>query len=148
MAKPKNKPTKKKMGAPTKYKEEFCEELISFFDVESFTVEGGKTIPGKFPTVARFALNIGVHVTTLHDWATAKDKKGNIKLPDFSYAYKTAKLYQEAYLYEAGLVGAIDRTFGIWATKTILGHKEPEREPEGGNDMADVLSKLIDKLPN
>lgn len=142
MAKP------KKMGAPTKYKDEFCDQLITFFDVESFEVIDGKTVASKFPTLARFALNIGVHVTTLHDWATAKDNNGQVKLKDFSYAYKKAKLYQEAYLYEAGLAGAIDRTFGIWATKTILGHKEPEKEQGGSGDMADAISKLISRLPN
>ena len=142
MAKP------KKMGAPTKYKPEFCNQLIKFFDVESYTIEDGKMIPSKFPTLARFALNINIHTTTLHDWSVATDQDGNILLKDFSFAYKKAKLYQEAFLYEAGLAGAIDKTFGIWATKTILGHREPEREQDNNNDMSDVLSKLIDKLPS
>ncbi|WP_293138544.1 hypothetical protein, partial [Moritella sp.] len=59
-----------------------------------------------------------------------------------------AKLYQEAYLYENGLIGAIDKTFGIWATKVILGHKEPEKESNPVDGLTDVIGKLLDKLPN
>lgn len=139
----------KKAGAPTKYKEEYNESMISFFDTNPFDIIDGKLTPSKFPTLARFALNIGVHTDTLYEWAHGKDKTNKLKHPEFSVTYKKAKLYQEAFLYEAGLVGAIDRTFGIWATKTILGHKEPEREQtDKGEDIADALNNLADKLPS
>jgi len=138
-----------KMGAPTKYDDKFVVDLISYFDVESYVVdEDGRKTVSKFPTMARFALNCGVHVSTLHDWATQKGEDGELLKPDFSEAYKKAKLYQEAYLYECGLAGAIDKTFGIWATKTILGHREPEKEVNSDDTLIDALSKLIDKLPN
>ena len=138
-----------KKGAPTKYEDKFVGDLISYFDVESYVVdEDGRKTVSKFPTMARFALNCGVHVSTLHDWATQKGEDGELLKPDFSEAYKKAKLYQEAYLYECGLAGAIDKTFGIWATKTILGHREPEKEVNSDDTLTDALSKLIDKLPN
>lgn len=137
-------------GRPSKYKERYNSEMIDFFDVEAAFMEekGGKIYPSRFPTLARFALNIGVHTDTLYEWAHGRYKDKRLKHPTFSVTYKKAKLYQEAYLYENGLLGAIDKTFGIWATKTILGHREPERGSPPIDDLADSISKLIDKLPN
>ena len=138
---------KNKDGRPTKYKDEYIEELINFFDVESFTIVNDRPLASKFPTMARFALNIGVHVDTLHEWKNKKDKKGKLVHKEFSEAFKKAKLYQEAYIYENGLSGVIDKTFGIWAAKVILGHKEPESKKPDSSELADALSKLADKLP-
>ncbi len=145
------KPEKNKGGRPSKYKEEYNEAMINFFDVNPYEVvtHGDKTLPARFPTFARFALSIGVCVDTLWEWAYGTDKEGKLKHPNFSETYKKAKQYQEAYLYEAGIGGVIDRTFGIWATKTLLGHREPEKDnSDGTEDLADALTKLADKLPS
>ena len=150
MAKPKANVKKNIGGRPTKYKESHNKDMIDFFDVDATYIDEveGKLIPAKFPTLARFALNIGVHTDTLYEWAHGKYECGRLKHPTFSVTYKKAKLYQEAYLYENGLIGAIDKTFGIWATKVILGHKEPEKESQPIDGLADSISKLIDRLPN
>lgn len=116
-----------KLHGNSKYNEKYNQELIDFFNVDPFVYEDGKVVPSKFPTLCRFALNCGVHTDTLYEWAHGKNKDGDLKHPEFSVTYKKAKLFQEAYLYEAGLAGVIDKTFGIWATKTLLGHKEPEK---------------------
>jgi len=127
-------------GRPSKYKPEYNQDLINYFNVDPYYMDSdNKPVVGKFPTMARFALNCGVHVDTLHEWAHGKDKKGNLKHPEFSETYKKAKLFQEAYLYEAGLAGVIDKTFGIWATKTILGHREPDKVIEIKQDKLEPL---------
>ncbi len=127
MAKPKNKG-----GRPSKYKEEYNQAMIEFFDVNPYEVQviDDKAYPARFPTFARFALSIGVCTDTLWEWAHGRTSEDALKHPEFSDTYKKAKEYQEAYLYEAGISGLIDRTFGIWATKTLLGHKEPEKDAQ------------------
>lgn len=137
-----------KPGQPTKYRKEYPEQLIEFFDVESFTIVNDKPLASKFPTMARFALNLGVHIDTLHEWKNKTDENDKLVHPEFSEAYKKAKLYQEAWLYENGLAGVIDRTFGIWTTKVMLGHKEPEPARDDNSDLAEALSKIADKLPS
>tara|TARA_R110000787_G_scaffold51048_1_gene121159 strand:- start:114 stop:542 length:429 start_codon:yes stop_codon:yes gene_type:complete len=132
---------KSNTGRPTKYKDRFIQDLTNYFNVESFTLDSdNKPIPSKFPTLARFALNCDVHTDTLYEWAHGKDADGDLKHPDFSVAYKKAKLYQEAYLYESGLAGTIDKTFGIWATKTILGHREPDK-------VIEIKQEKLEPLP-
>ncbi len=67
----------KKMGRPTVYDPKYVEDIIAFFDIEPYEEKllrdsrGGESIelvPAKFPTLARFAANIGVTRETLHDW--------------------------------------------------------------------------------
>lgn len=147
MAKP-----KRSVGRPTKYKPEFAEDLINYFNVDGPTVENEKIVVPVFPTLSRFALNLRVHTDTLYEWAHAKTTdskdKETLKHPEFSVAYRMAKLYQEAYLYENGIAGTIDRTFGMWATKTILGHREPEKEiSNDASSISEALKELADKLP-
>lgn len=113
---------------PTKYEERFVDELIEFFSASSIDYEGGEVgyRATKFPTLARFACNIGVHRETLINWANAKDDEGNLKNPSFFDAYKRAKEYQEAYIYEGAMVNAVNPTFAIWTAKAVLGHRDSD----------------------
>lgn len=82
--------TKNKGGCPTKYREEYCAQMIEYFDVTPYEIvtdaDGNKdAIVGVFPTLARFALNIGVHRDTINEWANKHD--------EFSVAKKIAKEY-------------------------------------------------------
>lgn len=124
-------------GRPSKYEDRFVQELIDFFNVEPYkevTVldkNGGEKVqlvPNKFPTLARFACNIGVCRDTLYEWSTAKDAKGNLIHEDFSYAYKRAKDYQEAILAEGALVGSYNSTFAIFTAKNVLGWRDKSEE--------------------
>ena len=55
-------------GRPTKYKEKYAEMLIDFFDggsVDFENLNGREPVVGRFPTLARFALNIGTHTASI-----------------------------------------------------------------------------------
>ena len=120
-----------KGGAPTKYRLSYAADLIEFFSAPRLIALGdGDYDPGIFPTLARFACNIGVHRETLINWANAKDEDGALLNPEFFDAYKRAKDYQEAYIYEGAMVNAVNPTFAIWTAKAILGHKDTDSTGE------------------
>ena len=134
-----------RLGRPTKYREELVTMLLEYFsqppiktittvDKEGNTVE--KTVPAMFPTLARFAANIGVTTETLHDWATAKNPDGTHRNPSFSYAYKKAKDLQQANLVEGTLAGAYNSTFAIFTAKNVLGWRDKVEQEITGKDGA------------
>ena len=151
---PKDKPTpdapehpKNLGGRPTKYRDEFVIMLLEYFgqppiktvttvDKEGNTIE--KTVPALFPTLARFAANIGVTTETLHDWATAKTAEGELRNPTFSYAYKKAKDLQQANLVEGTLAGAYNSTFAIFTAKNVLGWRDKVEQEITGKDGAPI----------
>ena len=95
-------------GRPTAYKPEYCQELLDYFSIRPYEtlevkdntgqVKEAKPIPNLFPTLARFACKCGVTRDTLYEWSTATNEDGSLKHPEFSYAYKRAKEFQEAIL--------------------------------------------------
>jgi hypothetical protein len=132
-------------GRPPKYRDEFADQLIEFFSqapTREVTVRdksGNETtqiLPGTFPTLARFATNIGVTRETLHDWATSKTADGELKHPKFSYAYKKAKDLQEANLVEGTITGAYNSTFAIFTAKNVLGWRDKVEQEITGKDGA------------
>jgi hypothetical protein len=149
---PKDKPSpdapeRPNLGRPSKYREEFVVMLLEYFsqpplktvltqDKEGNTVE--KTVPALFPTLARFAANIGVTTETLHDWATAKTPEGELRNPTFSYAYKKAKDLQQANLVEGTLAGAYNSTFAIFTAKNVLGWRDKVEQEITGKDGAPI----------
>lgn len=121
------------MGRPTKYKEEYCDELIDFFDKE-LTREIIKTVITKtgeiveipeevatdLPLFQSFAHEIGVCVDTLQEWKSKHD--------EFSSAYKRAKDLQMIHLVTNGLQGRYSNSFAIFTAKNIL--KWRDKPPE------------------
>jgi hypothetical protein len=135
--------TKNLVGRPPKYTDDFADQLIEYFNVSptrEVTVKdknGNETtqvLPGVFPTLARFAANIGVCRDTLHDWAHAKDVSGNLRHPRFSDAYKRAKALQEANLVEGTMAGAYNSTFAIFTAKNVLGWRDKVEQEITGKD--------------
>ena len=134
------------------YKKEYVEELIKFFDVPAYTErplfdkngdeKGTEKVPSRFPTLARFAANIGVTRETLHDWATAKKEDGELRYPDFSYSYKRAKEYQEAILVEGAMAGAFQANFSIFTAKNVLGWRDKTEQEITGADGAPLLAGI------
>ena len=130
-------------GRPPKYRDEFADQLVEYFNsppTREVTVKdknGNETtqvLPGVFPTLARFAANIGVCRDTLHDWATAKNPDGTQKNPAFSDAYKRAKALQEANLVEGTMAGAYNSTFAIFTAKNVLGWRDKIEQEITGKD--------------
>jgi hypothetical protein len=142
-------------GRPTLFKEEYAQQLLDFFNIEPFreveytdsqgNLKGRESVPNKFPTLARFAVNIGVTRDTLYEWSTAKKEDGELKHPDFSYAYKKAKEYQEALLVEGTLGGAYQQAFAIFTAKNVLGWRdktEQELTGAGGGPVVIAMNNL------
>ena len=146
-------PEKRGRGRPTVYRDEFVDMMIEFFSqspTKEVTVRDAKgnettqTLPGQFPTLARFATNIGVTKDTLHDWATAKDiHTGELKHPEFSSAYKKAKDLQEANLVEGTIAGAYNSTFAIFTAKNVLGWRDKIEQEITGKDGAALAIPAI-----
>ena len=144
-------PVKRPVGRPTLYRPEYVEQLIEFFDKEPFEHVPGfdkagnekmEMVPAKFPTLARFATKIGVTRDTLYEWSTAKNDDETLKYPEFSYAYKRAKDFQEAILVEGAMAGAFTPSFSIFTAKNVLGWKDKTEQEITGADGASLLAGL------
>lgn len=138
-------------GRPTLFKEEFAEQLIDYFNIEPYweKVEMNKDgnpvvikVANKFPTLARFSTILGVTRETLHDWATAKNVHGELKYPDFSYAYKRAKDYQESILVEGTMNGVFNAPFSIFTAKNVLGWRDKTEQEITGKDGESLMSAI------
>lgn len=117
-----------KIGRPTKYKPEYCEQLREFFSGEpcrevietisgkNWSKEESKLLPNRFPTFENFAASVNVHVDTLHEWCEV--------YPEFSEAYTYAKNRQKAWLIENGMNGTYNPHFTQFVAKNITDMKD------------------------
>lgn len=122
-------PEQPEPGQPTKYKPEYCQQLIDYFSIEPLKVireqeiigtEGGKYVsrrlPQRFPWFEGFARKIGVHRNTLKNWCNEH--------PEFAEAYETAKDLQREFLVDIGLSGATSASFAIFTMKNVCGWRD------------------------
>lgn len=147
----------KKVGRPTEYDKKYAQELHDYFKVEPYKkkfreefdekkgeiikIETGEVEANDIPTLAGFAIKIGVHRDTLHEWANKHD--------EFSDAYKMAKEYQEHFLTTNGLKGLISTAFGIFTAKNILGWRDrQEHEHKGANGETITPNQIIVNIPS
>ena len=142
---------KRPVGRPTSYKDEYVDQLIEFFDTSVYTIkttydkEGNEKVEkvlNPFPTLARFATKIGVTRDTLYEWATARNEQGELKHPDFSYAYKRAKDFQEALLVEGAIGGMYQANFSIFTAKNVLGWRDKSEQEITGAGGAPLLNAI------
>ena len=116
-------------GQPTKYKSEYCQQLIDYFSIEPLEIireqeiigsEGGKYIsrrlPQRFPWFEGFARKIGVHRNTLKNWCAEH--------PEFAEAYDTAKDLQREFIVDVALSGAAPPSFAIFTMKNVCGWRD------------------------
>ena len=140
------------VGRPTLFREEYAEQLLSYFDKEPYerrplldkegNEKGSEVVPTKFPTLARFATMIGVTRDTLYEWSTSTNEDGSLKHPNFSYAYKRAKEYQEAILVEGAMAGAFQANFSIFTAKNVLGWRDKIDQEITGAEGAPLLQGI------
>lgn len=114
---------KRPVGRPTKYKPEYCQDIIEFFESHPLTITKVKTIrhkdgsveeeeyeaPGKPPLLYRYAQKLGVTRDTLHEWGTQH--------PDFSDALKKAKDIQAGFIVDNAMTDIGPTTFSIFMMK-------------------------------
>jgi hypothetical protein len=117
-----------KIGRPTKYDPKYCDEIVKFFDRETYVIktvvtkkngfrrEEPKIFPLEFPTSEAFANKIGVDTDTLLNWAKNHE--------EFSDAYTRAKQLQYHGLIQAGLAGAYPSNAFIFVAKNYIRMKD------------------------
>jgi hypothetical protein len=142
---------KRERGRPSLYRDEYVDELIQFFDIAVYSIkttydkEGSEKVEkvlNPFPTLARFATKVGVTRETLHEWATARLPNGELRYPDFAYAYKRAKDYQEALLVEGAIGGMYQANFSIFTAKNVLGWRDKTEQEITGKDGEPLLQGI------
>ena len=127
--KPSKQPEQPEPGQPTKYKPEYCQQLIDYFSIEPLEIireqeitgtEGGKYVsrrlPQRFPWFEGFARKIGVHRNTLKNWYAEH--------PEFAEAYDTAKDLQREFIVDVALSGAAPPSFAIFTMKNVCGWRD------------------------
>ena len=89
------------LGRPTKYKPEYCQQIIEFFDqpmIDAKTEEAHDPI-----YLSAFARNIGVVHDTLIEWTS--------RYPAFSEAYSEAKQLQKEMIITNAMQGRYNPSF-------------------------------------
>ena len=118
-------------GQPTKYKPEYCQALMDFFDQEPwedvkfpiYDAEGNKTkditkrLPRKLPSLVDFAKSINVGISTAYDWVNP-DHDSYQK--QFSDTYKnSAKRLQKWVLTHGAMTGYYNPGFAKFVAVNI-----------------------------
>lgn len=125
-----NAKTPLKRGRPTKYKPEYCEKLIKFFDrplyitvtVQKMSASGAvmdleERIANDIPTLEGFAVReLGVPPARLSVWAN--------EFEDFHKAMQTAKGIQKEFLFTHNMSGKYNASFSKFFAINCLGMKE------------------------
>lgn len=131
-------------GRPSKFKSDYIQKIIEFFEVEPYrkelmestkeyfknedSVQGSlkkesekyRLIPNKLPTLFGFARSIGVSYKTVWSWAFEKEESElTDDLKEFRYAYKEAKEMQKEFIISIGLSGAANAPFAIFTAKNV-----------------------------
>lgn len=162
------------LGRPPKYRPEYAQQLIDFFEnapvdeYEDREVDGTTVRvlvkKGFFPTLARFAVSCGVDQNTLRNWAEAKDMDDVTPLyPDFFRAYRQAQSMQEVVLAEGYTSGQwANPGFGALIAKNLTVWKDKQEVEQNVNanvkaeveatvkvgGLAEKLAKLAGKTGN
>ena len=130
---------KNKGGAPSKYKEEYCEEIVEYFRVPPEIVDYKREYyqngnlkseypivrGNEFPTFQGFADEIGVHIDTLHEGREVHE--------EFSEAYMRAKQLQEKIWLTNGMNNLYNSQFAQFFGKNCLGYKDKQEVEHTGN---------------
>lgn len=156
-------------GRPIKWKPEYNDLIIGFFDVEAFkeveTVTYGKNeyekhepklLANHFPTLEKFAHSIDVNTDTLVEWAKYDEEDTENNVPDeehrcigFSAAYTRAKQLQKSVLIDGGISGVFNGQFAIFVAKNITDMKdrsELDVDPDG--TLAAAVARVKKNMPD
>ena len=120
---------KKRKLSPLRYRPEFCERLLAFFDVPPFRVtevqkkDGSVTLvetAAELPTFAAFAKQLGTTCDVLLAWEKTH--------PAFLEAAQKARDLQGNILIQNSLRGNYSASFAVFTAKNLLGWKDGKEE--------------------
>lgn len=140
------------MARPTKYKKKYCDELVAYFDKpltethdvkqsyrgQVFELPVEVTTP--LPTFERFALDIGVTMSTMWEWKQVH--------PEFSNAYAKAQALQEQMIVGNAIMGRYVGPFAQFYLKNKYGYidKQATDITTNGKDLpAPILGGLTNE---
>ena len=116
-----------------RYRPEYAEKLVDFFDVSPFSVtevmkkDGSVSLletAAELPTFASFAKKIGVTTAQLKQW--------EIQHPAFALAAQKARDLQGNILIQNSLRGNYSSSFAVFTAKNLLGWREQKDESPSG----------------
>jgi len=129
-----------KPGAPTKYKPEFCEQLIACFDIKPWTVVNGKRQYQRMPSFVRFADSINVCYRTIYSWA---DKESSVFHKDFLQAYNKAIQLRKEWLIDVGLSGLSPANSFKFVATNLTDMQDKSETKHGVTDaLADLMKEI------
>jgi hypothetical protein len=114
-------------GRPTKYKPEYCQQLIDYMEedgdpVKRPVVYEGQVIDnivGYLPNFfVSFARKLGVSVDTIQEWKKV--------YPEFSAAYKKAQAIQLDKMVKGSIAGVYNSAGAIFALKNMFGWRDKQ----------------------
>lgn len=124
-------------GQPTKYRQEYNEEALKYFDIDAYyetpvttttkdgqVVEKMKLIANDFPNIAGLARRLKVDRETLYEWAKVH--------PEFSNTLNKCRSMEADILVTNGLKGLYSQPFAIMAAKNIIGWRDKQDVEHSG----------------
>lgn len=152
-------------GRPTKYKPEYCQQIIEYFTIEPYrtitevttykdgtTKETEREVANDMRFFEGFARKLDICVSTLYVW---KDEH-----PEFLQAYKKAQEIQESHWKVCSLKNLYAQPFTIFMGKNIFGWRdkqdheitgkgggpvELQSSPEDKKLLQSIAKKLFEK---
>lgn len=128
------------MARPTKYKPEYCQQMINFFSVDPTKTIKDKIIPNDLPTFEKFSADIGVCREVLKEWREKHEA--------FFNAYKKCKELQKNILVQNGLQGHYQPAFAIFTAKNMTDMRDTVTNLNANIDVNQMSEKEIDSLIN
>lgn len=150
MAKKKiSKRGRKGEGRPTKYKPEYCQLMLSYFDINPYeslevdyeTKDGERRTkiviePNDLPTLADFCLKIDVTEDTIVNWTKQH--------PEFLGAYEKCKMLQKKILVTNGLRDHYNSSFAKFVATNFTDMEDKKKnENENVNHNFDEMTLTI-----
>lgn len=127
-----------KRGRPTKYKPEFCEKMIDFFDQpiyedvkinhyknDKLIFTDIKRLPTKLPTLTDFCKSLNLPYFTVREWLDKKCKGFKI---EFSQAFMYARTLQKNHLIQASLMGLYNPIFAKFTAVNLTDMRDKKEE--------------------
>ena len=150
---------KKDTGRPTLYKPEYCQALIRWFDVDSFTTKDicftykdGSTKETTtreavaLPMLVDFAKSLGLGYMTVYRWAGLDRERPEAEVVEFGEAYKEALAHRDRIVIQNGLLGLYNGYFAKFFAENNMGMKEAPKEVTLTIDgFATALKKVYGK---